>query len=60
MTALHFAAFYNDKSVVEELLSAGAVQLLNNESNAPVDIAAICEHWETVEIFASYLTKQIA
>lgn len=52
MTALHWAAYNDDLDVTKLLLSCNALQLLNIDGNAPVDIAAICNNWNIVKVFA--------
>jgi len=33
--------------------------ILNKESNAPVDIAAVCKNWDVVEVFMNDLKNTL-
>ena len=51
MTALHWAAYNNDATVVRLLLSNNAKLKINSDGNTPVDIAGFCEKWDVVRVF---------
>lgn len=51
MTALHWAAYNSDSKCVKLLLENGAKSTLNHDNLTPVDIAAMCFHWDTVKVF---------
>lgn len=59
MTALHWAAYNNDAKVCKYLIEHGALQLLNSDNNAPVDIAAIRENWDVVRVFCDEFNKRV-
>lgn len=58
MTALHWAAYNDDSAVVKLLLEKGATSLCNNEDITPVDVAAVCLHWDTVQVFIDDLYEK--
>lgn len=55
MTALHWAAYYNDLDTTNLLLQKGADPALNARNLAPVDIAAEMNHWDIVNFYKEWL-----
>ena len=48
MTALHWAAYNDDREVIQMLLAAGAKQTWNRALFAPVDLAGFCGNYDVV------------
>ena len=49
LTALHWAAFNDDRFVVSYLMSQGALMYYSNNDETPLDIAGLCENYEVLQ-----------
>ena len=58
LTALHWAAFNDDKVIVNFLLNNGASILCSSSDETPLDIAGLCEHYEVANIILLHWWKQ--